>query len=131
MPFPLIPLLGLVGPPLFDLGKKLILGPSKDTPEATASALATTKPEVLPEYVKATVSLKDAEVRFFNRDVIGAASQWIVDLRASIRPVVTGLCALALLADVFAGIALTETARDMSWTVVNMWFGQRLTSNGK
>lgn len=131
MPLPLLPLIGLLAPPVFDLVKKLFLGPSKDTPEATASALATTNPQVLPAYVDATVKLKDAEVRFFNRDVIGQPRQWIVDLRAAIRPVVTTWCAAALLLDIFIGISLSPMAQEVSGMVVGLWFSNRFTNGGK
>jgi len=127
---------GLIFPPAFDFIKKKFLKPGSDTPEATASALATTKPEVLPDYINAVVGLKKAEIDFFNRDVIGTASQWVVDLRASIRPIGVILSFIVL----FAQIGLAYYYKDMSmlgdpvWTgtrlsaevVISSWFGDRI-----
>lgn len=127
---------GLIVPPAFDFIKKKFIKSETDTPEATASSLAATKPEVLPGYVTAVAQLRESEVKVFNRDVIGAASQWVVDLRAAIRPAgVVGalviLGALAILAimgknpgpggaEIVAGIRLSCE------TVVSSWFGDRI-----
>ena len=127
---------GLIFPPAMDFIKKKFLKPGSDTPEATMSSLATTKPEVLPEYVNAVVGLKKAEIDYFNRDVVGAPSQWVVDLRAAIRPigVVLSFALLATqvcLAFYYKDISMLE---DPVWTgvrmssevVISSWFGDRI-----
>jgi len=78
--------LGFVGPPIFDFLKKKFLSPKSDTPEATLSALATTKPEIMAPYTDALARLFDAKTKFFNRDVVGDISKWVCNLRSIIRP---------------------------------------------
>ncbi len=131
----------LLLPPAVDFIKKKFLKPGSDTPEATMSSLATTKPDVLPGYVTAVTGYLDAQVRFFNRDVSGTPSQWVVNLRAVIRPAsvigamiilgamvyasVTGYKPDASMADTLAGIRLSCEA------IVSSWFGDRLKISGK
>ena len=79
-------LAGFVLPPVYDFIKKKFLSPKVDTPEATLSALATTKPEIMPQYVEAQSRLIEAKVKFFNRDVVGEISKWVRNLRSIIRP---------------------------------------------
>ena len=145
LPDLLVGLGGLIVPPAVDFLKKKFLKPENDTPEATMSSLATTKPEVLPDYVTAVTGMLKARVDFFNRDVIGSPSQWVVNLRAAIRPVgvilsFAILAALAVLAitnetalydanaatffpDVITGVRLTCEL------IVSSWFGSRITIN--
>lgn len=78
--------LGFVGPPIFDFLKKKFLSPKVDTPEATLSSLATTKPELMGDFVDSQAKLFEAKSKFFNRDVIGEISFWVRDLRSIIRP---------------------------------------------
>lgn len=78
---------GMVFPFAADFIKKKFLKPKQDTPEATISSLATTKPEVIPQYIEALSKLYDAQVRLFNRDRAGNVHMWVDDLRACIRPV--------------------------------------------
>jgi len=78
--------LGFVVPPVFDFLKKKFLGQKEDTPEATLSALATTKPEIMAPFVDAQSKLFEAKTKFFNRDVVGEISLWVRNLRSSIRP---------------------------------------------
>lgn len=123
---------GLIIPPVFDFIKKKFLGPSKDTPEATMSSLATTKPEVLPEYLHAVVEHIKAKVEWFNRDVIGVPSLWVINLRASIRPVTVVLALLSLIfggANLFGWVVPVPDpgTRVFFEGVVASWFGSRLT----
>jgi len=115
---------GLIFPPAMDFIKKKFLKPSEDTPQATASALATTKPEVLPDYVTAVTGLKKAEIDYFNRDVVGAPSQWVVDLRAAIRPVGVVICFGILILQ----IVLSYYYKDMSMLDDPVWTGTRMSS---
>ena len=90
--FPILDLVSTIGgmiiPPAFDFIKKKFIKQENDTPERTIGSLATTKPEVLPDYVKSLVELKEVAIKYFNRDVIGTPSQWVIDLRACIRPII-------------------------------------------
>jgi hypothetical protein len=79
-------LAGLIIPPAFHILKQKIC-PTSNTPEAVLGTLATTKPEVLGDYVKATAELLIAKKNYFNRDVVGEVSLWVCNLRASIRPI--------------------------------------------
>lgn len=122
---------GLVAPPLFDFVKKKFIGPDRDTPTATLSTLATTKPEIMPQYMESVVHHLEAQVKFFNRDVIGSPRQWVVDLRASIRPtavllgfLLLGLDAALTTFDLDPGVRYFIEANTSSW------FGHRLTMGG-
>jgi hypothetical protein len=133
---------GLVIPAAFDFIKKKFIKSENDTPERTMSSLATTKPEVLPEYVKGLADIKEVAIKFFNRDVIGSPSQWVVDLRAAIRPVgvslafltLIGMVANVLLNDPIGTTAYTTAQTDILTGVratceimVSSWFGHRFT----
>jgi len=127
----------LLIPPVVDFVKKKFLKKEQDTPEATMSSLATTKPEVLPEYVKAVAGWLDAQVKFFNRDISGTPSQWVVDLRAAIRPVGTVLAFATLALMVSAALGGYKPVPEMADTItgvryscevmVSSWFGSRIS----
>jgi len=139
--FPIIDLIatvgGLVAAPVYDFVKKKFLKPEVDTPEATIGTLATTKPESLGDYVNALAAYTKSKIDFFNRDVIGQCSQWVVDVRASIRPIVVVLALLTLigmvvmvvfevsvspeLADNLVGIRVSCEA------IVSSWMGDRFS----
>lgn len=138
----LIAVAGLIVPPAFDFVKKKFLGATQDTPEQTMSSLATTSPDVLPSYVTAQTEYMKAQVEFFNRDVIGAPSQWVVNLRAAIRPI--GTCFASLILCYIAFVALDgKSALDVTmegplagvrWTcelIVSSWFGTRIAVSNK
>lgn len=134
----IISLAGLVLPPAVDFIKKKFLKAEVDTPEQTMSTLATTKPDVLPEYVKAQVEYLKAQVDFFNRDVTGTPSQWVVDLRAAIRPigVVASMILLSLMVfGVKNALGLSaETVTGVRLTcelIVASWFGTRISMSLK
>ncbi len=128
---------GLLLPPVVDFVKKKFLKKEQDTPEATMSTLATTKPDVLPGYVTAITGWLQAQVSFFNRDVNGAPSQWVVNLRAAIRPfgVVLSFSVLIMMvggalagwkpdpsmADTLTGVRLSSEA------MISSWFGDRIS----
>ena len=126
---------GLIVPPAFNLIKSIFVKKDRDTPEATMSALATTKPDILPEYVRAVVDHLKAKIEWFNRDVIGIPSQWVVNLRAAIRPitVIVGLIALILPALVLGdeALKLDPGTRHFFEVVISSWFGSRLSPDGK
>jgi len=120
-----VSLAGLVVPGVFDFLKKRFIKTENDTPERTMGSLATTKPEVLPAYTNALASLMQAQTDFFNRDVIGKPSWWVIDLRAAIRPltVVSGLSCLALSA--YGVISLDDGTKLFFEAVVSSWMGDR------
>jgi hypothetical protein len=132
-------LVSLVIPPAFDFVKKKFLKPSQDTPEATMAALATTKPEVMGEYLKGQAGLLEAKTKYFNRDVCGTPAQWVVNLRASIRPVgvITAFIILAGMA--YLSFNNYSFSPEMKTTVDGVryacvvimasWFGDRLSED--
>lgn len=122
---------GLILPPAMDFIKKKFLKQGTDTPEATLSALATTKPEIMPQYVKAQADLMDAQTRFFNRDVVGQPSSWVVDLRAAIRPIVVVLSIGMLGMTMFTNTQIDPGVRVFCEAVISSWFGSRFTIGGK
>lgn len=123
---------GMILPPAMDFVKKKFLKPSSDTPEATMSALATTNPEVLPGYMQAMSGWLEAQTKYFNRDVVGTPSTWVVDLRAAIRPVCTVMCVAALVADTIPGLMpLDAGTRAGMLAIVGNWFGARATPGGE
>jgi hypothetical protein len=117
---------GLVLPPVFDIVKKVFVKRENDSPEATMNSLATTKPEVLPAYMEAATNLMKARTEWFNRDVIGAASTWVVDLRAAIRPVTVCLCMLFLGMDTGGALPMEPSVRAALLFIIASWFGGRL-----
>lgn len=124
---------GLVAAPTFDFLKKKFIKTENDTPERTMGSLASTKPEVLPEYVKALSAYFESQIKYFNRDVCGEVSLGIRNFRAVIRPitVVGSLGILATIAvavifwdyippagesaDVLAGVRISCEANVSSW----------------
>ncbi len=121
----------LIAPPAFDFLKKKFVKESNDTPERTMGTLAMTKPEVLVPYVEALAKHMGAKVQFFNRDVIGEPSQWIVNLRAGIRPI-TVIASLALLASSLwlpEFFKLDPGIRLFCESTVSSWMGSRLVRN--
>lgn len=117
----------LVVPPAFDFIKKKFVKEENDTPERTMGSLATTKPEVLPEYVQALSELKDAEVKYFNRDVVGEPSGWVVDLRAAIRPIGVIVSFSILVCICIGWLDNIDGIRLSSEAVVSSWFGSRIS----
>ena len=124
----------LIVPPAFDFIKKKFLKPSSDSPEATMSSLALTKPDLLPAYVEATAKYLEAKVKWFNRDVLGSCSQWVVDMRAAIRPIGVILSFAILGGMLLSKILAPEVdqlqlagIRYFCEVNVGSWFGSRLT----
>jgi len=133
----ILAIVSLLAPPAIDFIKKKFLTPESDTPEATMSALATTKPEVMPEYLKGIAGLLEAKTKYFNRDVCGTPGQWVVNLRAAIRPVGVVLSFLILVGISYAsfkGLKMAEPnvvdgVRYACITVISSWFGDRLSDD--
>lgn len=127
----LITLGGILVPPVFDFIKKKFIKAGKDTPEATMSALATTKPETLAPYVQAMTGYIDAQIRFFNRDVVGTLPPWVSALRATIRPLVVVFGILHILLHGMFGDAfvLEEGIRFFYEANIGAWFGSRMVKD--
>lgn len=133
----IVALAGLVLPPAVDFIKKKFLKQSADTPEATMSSLATTKPEVLPEYLTAVTGYLKAQIDFFNRDVSGTPSIWVVNLRASIRPIGV-VASMMILAGMIAASCCgwnpgpeanpsVDGVRHTCELIISSWFGTRIS----
>lgn len=117
---------GLLLPPVFDFVKKKFIKTENDTPERTLGNLATTKPEVLAPYTEALAKLNDSQVSFFNRDVVGTPSLWVVNLRASIRPIVVVVGLVMLITEQFYQLPIDSGSRLFLEAVVSSWMGSRL-----
>lgn len=118
--------LGFIIPPAFDFIKKKFLKPSSDTPEATLSTLATTKPDVMPAFIEAHAKLKESETKYFNRDVIGEPSFWVVDLRAAIRPTFTVVSLLLMFCATGFHWQIDQSIQCLMEITISSWFGSRL-----
>lgn len=133
----IIAILGLLAPPVIDFVRKKFLRRDQDSPEATMSTLATTKPDVLPSYVTAMTGWLEAQVKYFNRDVSGTPSPWVCNLRASIRPIGTILSVLFLatlatmsMTGVKVDPSVEKTLDGVRYTceaIATSWFGDRIT----
>jgi hypothetical protein len=119
---------GLVIPPVFDFIKKKFIKNGRDNPEATMGTLATTKPEALGPYVEALAKYLNAQVGFFNRDVVGTLPQWVSAVRASIRPmvVIVGLVHLTLHGIFGDKVVMEAGVRYFYEANIGSWFGTRM-----
>lgn len=119
---------GMILPPAFDFIKKKFIKEENDTSERTLGTLATTKPEVLPEYITALSGLKEAEVKFFNRDVVGMPSQWVINLRATIRPATIAAGLLLFILDFALGTSfdIPPDVRYFFEANISSWFGSKI-----
>jgi len=122
----ILALVGLVVPPAADFIKKKFLKKGEDTTEATISSLATTSPDVIPAFMSANTEWLKAKIEWFNRDVIGTPSGWVVDLRASIRPISVVLSLLVITFDMKLGLSLDENTRAAMLLNITSWFGDRI-----
>jgi hypothetical protein len=133
----IIAVAGLILPPAIDFIKKKFLAPEADTPEATMSSLATTKPEVLPAYLTSVTGYLKAQIEFFNRDVSGTPSLWVINLRAAIRPFGV-IASMVILASMFVASyygwkpdpASKESVDGVRYTcelIAASWFGTRIS----
>ena len=128
---------GLLIPPAVDFIKKKFLPKGADSPEATMSTLATTKPDTLGPYVESLSKYLDAQTKFFNRDVSGCPSQWVVNLRAAIRPcgVIAAFMILSgmLIATSNGWVPAQENVETIAGVrfsceaIISSWFGDRLS----
>lgn len=120
---------GLVLPAIVDFVKgKFLKGTGEVTD--TLATLATTKPDQLAPYMDSYAKYIQAEVQFYNRDVVtgGKLGEWVCNLRASIRPIGVILCFLLLGADAIYGFDLPEGVRGTFEMVIGTWFGTRIVT---
>lgn len=123
-----VSIVSLIAPPIYDFIKKKFLKPEVDTVESTMSALATTNPEVMAPYILAITEKLKVDIQWFNRDVIGTPSLWVINLRASIRPV-TVVISLTILAISMLDISnLDPGTRLFLEANISNWFGSRLVT---
>jgi hypothetical protein len=120
---------GLIIPPAFDFLKKKFIKSSNDTPERTMSSLATTNPDVLPQYVSSMATYLQAQTAYFNRDVVGTPSQIVIDLRAVIRPLSVIIGFVLLGAEMFGTLQLDPATRGSIILNNSSWFGSRIVQN--
>lgn len=121
---------GMVFPSIVDFVKKKWIPASNDTPERTMGTLATTKPETLAPYVQSLSLYLEAQVKFFNRDVVGTPSTWVINLRAAIRPVAVILSFAIVGLDMLKQLQLDPATRAGLLTVIGNWIGSRITNGG-
>ena len=121
---------GMVFPSIVDFVKKKWIPASNDTPERTMGTLATTKPETLAPYVQSLSLYLEAQVKFFNRDVVGTSSTWVINLRAAIRPVAVILSFAIVGLDMLKQLQLDPATRAGLLTVIGNWIGSRITNGG-
>ncbi len=117
---------GLIIPPAADFIKKKFLKSTADTPQATLSSLATTKPEVMPLYIEAQAKLIDAEVRLYNRDITQTVSTWVADLRGSIRPMFTVVSIVLMFVSTAYHWQIDQSIQSLMEITIASWFGSRL-----
>jgi hypothetical protein len=117
---------GMVFPAVVDFCKKKFIPSSADTPERTMGTLATTKPEVLASYTDSMGKYLLAQKDYFNRDIAGTPSTWVVNLRACIRPLATVGSIVLLGIEMFCTFSLDPATRAGLVTVVTNWVGSRV-----
>jgi hypothetical protein len=119
---------GLVVPPVFDFFKRKFV--KEATPQQMLSVLAETQPDAMIGFVEAQTKFMEANVKWFNRDVVGDPSRWVTDLRASIRPIGVVLSIGVLASEhAFPNFALDPYTRSGLIVCVTSWFGDRLTQH--
>ena len=118
---------GLIVSPVYDFIKKKFIKGAADTTESTLGTMAVTKPEAIPAYVEAMVKMKEMEIKWFNRDVVGAVSVWVSNIRAIIRPLTVIASLICLFLDGFGSIDISTGARVTFEMCVTSWMGDRFT----
>ena len=122
---------GLVVSPVYDFFKKKFIKGEADTPSKTMGSLAVTKPEALGPYIEGLVRIKEMDIRYYNRDVVGTLSVWVSDLRAAIRPITVIASLACLFLDGFGWLDLGTGARVTFEACVTSWMGDRFTLGDK
>lgn len=118
---------GLIVPPIYSLIKGWV-GKKSDSPTDTLNTLATTNPSQMSSYMSSLATWLSAKVKFFNRDVVGTPSQWVVDLRASIRPVYIVSYIIMMFFSVYFGYKIDPAFSALGNSCVSFWFSNRMIS---
>uniref|UniRef100_A0A6H1ZPI2 Holin n=1 Tax=viral metagenome TaxID=1070528 RepID=A0A6H1ZPI2_9ZZZZ len=130
-PMTILTLIGTLGgmliPPIVDFVKKKFIPASNDTPERTMGTLATTKPDVLAAYTESLGKYLDAQTRFFNRDISGVPSLWVINLRAAIRPLSVVGAFLIIGLDTIQWFKVDPSTRAALFVIIGNWLGSRIT----
>lgn len=122
----IISLASIIIPPAFDFIKKKFISSERDTTDETLQTLATTAPERMADFVNANAALLESQSKFYNRDVIGEPSRWIIDVRAAIRPVFIIITIPFLFYCIFFDIPIDQGIKLFLETVISSWFGSQL-----
>lgn len=120
----IVGLVSLFGPKIIDTVKGWIH--RKDSPEGTMAVLANTNPAELSNYVKAQAELMRVQNEAVNSDVTGTVSEWVSDVRAMIRPIIT---VTAIGHIIYASVTHTVIDPEFRYTyeaAIGSWFGSRL-----
>jgi hypothetical protein len=125
-------ILGTVLPPAFKLVKGIFGRKSNQSPTEALDDIATTKPEILPQYVEALAKVGEMELRYFSRDVTQPLTQWVADLRAAIRPSAVVISFVLLLIDGIAKAgwgthAFDDGTRAAYTGYIGTWIGDRIS----
>lgn len=116
----------VVIPPLFSLVKGIFGKGKTESPEETISNLATTKPEAVAPYVESLSKYLTAQTQFFNRDVAGIPSTWVVNLRACIRPISVIMAFIILFMEIFKFAETPNSVIITCQVVIGNWIGTKI-----
>ena len=119
-----VSLASLFGPKVIDLIKGIFH--RKDSPEQVMSALASTDPKGLADYVNAQAALITAQNASINSDVTGTIPMWVSAVRAMIRPTITIIGAFHIVVAHFKGLIVPQEAMYIYEGAIGSWFGSRL-----
>lgn len=115
----------IVLPPVIKLVKNIFGKKPKDEFEAMQE-IARDKPEALVSYVQAQAELWKAKSGFMQADISDKVSPWVMDLRASVRPVITYLLVLNIVISKFFKLDVSLIESNSAGAVIGWWFGERL-----
>ena len=121
----IIGLSSVILPPAVKLIKDIFGKKPKDA-EETLGVLASEKPEFLSAYVDAQAKLMDAKASFMRADINEKVHSWIMDLRASVRPIITYLLVLNIIVSKCFGWDISLIEANAAGIVIGWWFGERL-----
>ena len=130
-------IIGLVWPTVSQTIKSLF-GKKSSLTKETIGALASTKPEVLADYVRANNETVEFNIKWFNRDVGTGVHPWVVTWRAAIRPLVvtcsiSALLVMYFLPDEFDLVSKAAANTDITAVLsfyVSSWMGSRPYEKG-
>lgn len=123
----------MVLPPLLEIVKAKALGTRDPVQMLSSLAVNEKTAQVIPSLIENWRSLIETQsqlqVKMFNVDVIGQPSQWVVDLRASIRPVTVIISLLLFIISPF--ITVPDYVQQACAGFIGFWFGNRMVEKWK